>query len=1198
MPDQSKQPARISHARRWWLGFFIWSLLALSLRADTALPGRMVSVPFDSEYLVDAYGFEEGFPGNTCTGIGQTPDGYLWFSSFSGLARFNTREFTVVSPENQPALPDSRAANCYTDRRGRLFVGTIRGLAMKSGNSWTNFPESRRWGESEIVRNYAEGAKGELFISTSRGNVFRIRNEKLEPLPTPPGTGGAYCAVDADGYPFIVRGSFVGAWNGSRWNNFTNVESAVAQAVGAGQARDGGAWLILTNRAVLIRDGQVTRELPLTETVTGGFWQLLEDSHGTIWLPAVDHGVIRITTNGVVKRLGRAAGLPNNSGTRAVFEDKQGSLWIGCGAGGVVRLRPARFHTLNSSGGLPDVLASSVAAMPDGQMLIGTYGGGLFTFSGRRPIPKSVLPTEFIQSTIAAADGTLFVGTSQNGLFQISNNVSRLVNGANRTLPLSITALLEDSSRRLWVGNKSGIGFLSNGVYQAMSRPKDWQIESVFITERTNDRSIFVGNMNHLFAANVASSNLNRIFTLPENNRITALLTDSRQRMWIGTAKSGLYVLAENRLVHLQPQLNLPPGGIGGLIEDDSGNLWFDCGHSLICANTTDLWQLANETNRPAIPRRIFNQRDGLGIVDISDSFQPTTTRDAQGRLWFAMLHGVVMMDSAQLPSPSPMAPLVVESFEYFSQQAGRAISQSLTEKSTALILPPDSARIKVSCALLDYNASEKERYRFRLDGDDNHWQDNGDDHFISLYQVSPGEHLLHIQAVGENGEWCEPVQLAFTVQNYFWRTSWFWVLSSCLLVAATGALTWWLASLRVKQTRRLLEQERRLAEVQTRLGSVLENTSDFVGFADAQGKIFYLNHAGRNLIGLDDDTPLTSLAMEDLYPAWVRKLHAPLWLPGGQKVWAGESALHHRDGREIPISQVIITHRKADGTLDFSSTISRDISAAKQNERIREALRHLASVLTRALKPDEIGRTVAYECQKIFQHDAFFFVMLDRNGKISHGGYWEDTLPGAALPVPTVSATNYVSPALHSVIAGQNLLINREPSELAAQQPLNRFGEVSRPSASLMYAPITWEGQTIGMMSVQSYTPQRYNLDGLALLRSFADQCGPVVARLFVEEKLRQNEERLRLAMDATRLGSWEIRLADQRLAASDQAEKIYGYPPGTMHGDIRCLTEKNSSRRDRDHAPPIRAAGRCRGDNHRMYSPLARTRRHGKMA
>ncbi len=1146
-----------SGSGRWRrLIFFALLLLTSSLRADTALSGRLVSVPFDSEYLVDRFGVEEGFPGNSCTGIGQTPDGYLWFSSFSGLARFNGVDLSVVAAENEPQVPDSRVANCYVDHQGRLLASTLHGLAIKIGNNWTNFSESKIWGERELVRNYAEGTNHEFFVTTTLGRVFQVTGNQLQPLPGVPGKGGAYCGVDVNGQPFVVRGDFVGFWNGTQWVNFSGVENVVGQTIGLGQARNGGIWLVLTNRVLLVRQGQVQQERKLTENVDG-FWQLLEDSRGNLWLPSIQRGLWRVATNGAVKLFDRSEGLPNSAGTRAVFEDAQGSLWIGCAAGGVVRFRPARFHTLNSRQGLPELAATAIASTTNGNLLIGIYGSGLVRFDGRRVTPLSQPDSKFIQSLVCTRRGEIFIGTAQDGLLQMVDGAVRSLNQQSPLIPANVSSLFEDSQGRLWIGNINSVGFLTNGSYQPLPRPPEWQLESVLFAEQP-DQTILIANQNHLFAVSPGADSLKRQLVLPKNTRISSLLVDSQNRIWIGTAKSGLFVLGQGHLFKLRANPGWPGDNINGLIEDTSGQIWFGSGRSIVTARSDDLWRAASTTNLELTLKK-FNQHDGIGPVDFPEGFQNVSHRDAAGRLWFGLLRGVTMVEPQQLRYQTAPDRLTLESLDYFHAGSNQPVKVNLQNLGETVVLPADSRQIQIHCALLDYAAPEKNRYYFLLDEPNLEWRNNGAGNIISFYQLTAGTHRLLVRAAGSDGTISEVRTFEFRVEENFWRTTWFWVLCSSLIVLITGAATWWLTHQRVVQARERLTQERRLAELQARLGSVLENTSDFVGFADAQGKMFFLNHAGRKLIGLTDDAPLADVTMENLYPAWVRQLHEPLWQPGTQKVWTGESALRHRDGREIPISQVIITHRNAAGALDFTSTISRDISATKQNERIREALRHLASALTAALKLGEIGRTVALECQKVFQHDAFFFVMLDRNGKIAPGGYREDTPAGAAKPVASTSTVEFISPTLQSVIVGKELLLNRAPAELAGKQPLGRFGEVNRPSASLMYAPITWEGQTIGMMSVQSYTPNRYKkTDDLKLLRSFADQCGPVVARLLVEDKLRQNEERLRLAMDAARIGSWEIRLADTRLVASEQAEKIYGYPPGTMHGDIRCLTEK----------------------------------------
>ena len=73
--------------------------------------------------------------------------------------------------------------------------------------------------------------------------------------------------------------------------------------------------------------------------------------------------------------------------------------------------------------------------------------------------------------------------------------------------------------------------------------------------------------------------------------------------------------------------------------------------------------------------------------------------------------------------------------------------------------------------------------------------------------------------------------------------------------------------------------------------------------------------------------------------PAWavdhVLSEGKPVYLREG--FWQGESAIRRRNGEEIPVSQVILTHRDPEGQIKFFSTICRDISDMKRAE---EALR------------------------------------------------------------------------------------------------------------------------------------------------------------------------------------------------------------------------------------------------------------------
>lgn len=131
-------------------------------------------------------------------------------------------------------------------------------------------------------------------------------------------------------------------------------------------------------------------------------------------------------------------------------------------------------------------------------------------------------------------------------------------------------------------------------------------------------------------------------------------------------------------------------------------------------------------------------------------------------------------------------------------------------------------------------------------------------------------------------------------------------------------------------------------------LSAILEATPDYVGTSDAEGRPLYLNRAGRLMIGLSEDEELPD-SVEAFHPEWARELRRKEALPTARRdgVWRGESALLHRDGHEISISQVVIAHKAPNGTVSYFSTVARDISERKQVEAaLRESQRQLQTLI------------------------------------------------------------------------------------------------------------------------------------------------------------------------------------------------------------------------------------------------------------
>jgi PAS domain S-box-containing protein len=126
-----------------------------------------------------------------------------------------------------------------------------------------------------------------------------------------------------------------------------------------------------------------------------------------------------------------------------------------------------------------------------------------------------------------------------------------------------------------------------------------------------------------------------------------------------------------------------------------------------------------------------------------------------------------------------------------------------------------------------------------------------------------------------------------------------------------------------------------RAEEAQQRLTAILEATSDFVGVTDVSGTVLYINQAGRRMLGLPLKGNLAGMHFLQCHPPWAQTLLMQEALPTAraQGLWQGETAFLDRDGREVPVSQVVIVHRDPGGKEQFYSTIARDITERRQTE-------------------------------------------------------------------------------------------------------------------------------------------------------------------------------------------------------------------------------------------------------------------------
>jgi PAS domain S-box-containing protein len=123
---------------------------------------------------------------------------------------------------------------------------------------------------------------------------------------------------------------------------------------------------------------------------------------------------------------------------------------------------------------------------------------------------------------------------------------------------------------------------------------------------------------------------------------------------------------------------------------------------------------------------------------------------------------------------------------------------------------------------------------------------------------------------------------------------------------------------------------EREQAErARDRLIAVLDQTPDMISTATADGRILYLNRAARKILGIPEGADLSTVTLPGGQPDWANTLLQTVGIPTAMRegLWQGETAVPSHDGREIPMSQVILAHKEPNGEVEYLSTVARDIS-------------------------------------------------------------------------------------------------------------------------------------------------------------------------------------------------------------------------------------------------------------------------------
>lgn len=830
------------------------------------------ALPFsalDPERALNQYGLtvwtaDGGLPQNSVAALLQDREGYLWAGTQEGLARFDGQTFVVFDKRREPLFASASVLCLREGRDGTLWVGLEAGglLGRRRGRFFRPADEGPLAGES--VNTLWEDSGGTLWIGTAEGHLYSCREDRIAPEKAPGLEGDCIYALAGDGEDRLWAGTnrAVARLRGGVWETVLSAKKEPNWFY-ALLPEGKGTW-VGSYRGLHRWEERSTRRWGQEEgvpgsTVTALLW---EQASSTLWL-GTSRGLARFR-EGRFEVLDEREGLPNGQ-VGSLCLDREGGLWVGT-KGGLAYLYDADVVTVGRRQGLRSEVVVAVAEDEEGALWVGTEGGGLLRRAGGRP---EVVGEEWgllgatVPTLRPAPGGSLLFVADGRGLFEWrEGKVRPLHPEAEELRHYSVSDIRRRRDGRLALAASSGL-YLEDAGGKRLRRiaPDDrWPSPILNALWEAPDGTLWAGGEGGLllFQEDRLVKVYGKADGLPDL-RINGLFEGAEGRLWV-TTSGGLALFEGGRFHPLTAREGLPNETLFAALEDGRGSLWLSSNGGLFRAPVERVVRACREGG-PAVDFQVFGKADGMASGECNGGTQPPGWRTASGRLLFATMKGVAVVDPRRL-RPNLLAPPV-------TLEGAVLDGRPLSLESGLLRIRPGRHRLEIRFSALTFSAPERVLFRFRMEPFDVAWSPPQTARTAVYTALPPGSYTFRVTACNKDGVWNETgASLAVVQEPWLYERRSVQGLAVLVLLLALG-WAWRVRERRAEARERVLQR------------LVAERTADLNELnARLERQAADLEEANRRLAFLSRQDDLTGLANrrtfdEALESEWRRALRS-----------------------------------------------------------------------------------------------------------------------------------------------------------------------------------------------------------------------------------------------------------------------------------------------------------------------------------
>jgi len=360
-------------------------------------------------------------------------DGSLWFGTYAGgLHHMDSRgQIKRYMPvENDPdSLPSDTILSLTIDIKGRIWVGTTKGLCIWDGKKFTVIKNNQYL--NTFVMQLINGADGSVWAGTKKGLVHLSPDGKQIGEVLLPDNAITGLWQDQQGAIWFSNGAEVFEWTGRQLLSYTPDSQTPANIYGVFEDHVGGFWFPTQDRGLLRlpagwRNFSIFRHQSQNKnSLSGEIVRSAADAgDNSAWLVSFGGGLDKINlADGHIKQV-----LENNKDWNpvllSVLQTHDGSVWMGH-TKGMSRLdsRSSSLKHFFSGDGQQGTLHGGVRLLiqtPDDLIWSASYGVGIQARDEDGHVVHTIIPndgkgllTADTEQFAVSPEGKLWVATAQ-----------------------------------------------------------------------------------------------------------------------------------------------------------------------------------------------------------------------------------------------------------------------------------------------------------------------------------------------------------------------------------------------------------------------------------------------------------------------------------------------------------------------------------------------------------------------------------------------------------------------------------------------------------------------------------------------------------------------------------------------------------------------------------------------------------------